>query len=55
MIFFRAVLILFFLNSYALSNENIPVKYIDVNFIINNSIVGKKIKEKIINERKKLD
>ena len=32
-----------------------PVKYIDVNFIINNSIVGKKIKEKIINERKKLD
>ena len=55
MIFFRAVLILFFLNSYALSNENIPVKYIDVNFIINNSIVGKKIKETIINERKKLD
>ena len=43
------------LSSSVLSNENIPVKYIDLNFIVNNSIVGKKIKDLIIKEKAKLE
>ena len=43
------------LSSSVLSNENIPVKYIDLNFIVNNSIVGKKIKDFIIKEKAKLE
>ena len=51
----RYFLIIFFLlNSIVLSNEKIPVKYIDLNFIVNNSRVGKKIKEQIVKEKTKL-
>ena len=54
--FRRSLLIIFFLLSTSvLSNENIPVKYIDLNFIVNNSIVGKKIKDSIIKEKTKLE
>tara|TARA_A100001011_G_scaffold201279_1_gene209585 strand:- start:306 stop:824 length:519 start_codon:yes stop_codon:yes gene_type:complete len=54
--FCRSFLIIFFLlNSSALSNENIPVKYIDLNFIVNNSVIGKKIKDSIIKEKTKLE
>ena len=49
---FFLVIILF--NTLALSNEKIPVKYIDLNFIVNNSIVGKEIKDLIISENEKL-
>ena len=49
---FFLVIILF--NTIALSNEKIPVKYIDLSFIVNNSIVGKKIKDLIISENEKL-
>ena len=38
-----------------MSNENIPVKYIDLNFIVNNSVIGKKIKDSIIKEKTKLE
>ena len=54
--FCRSFLIIFFLlYSSVLSNENIPVKYIDLNFIVNNSIIGKKIKDLIIKEKTKLE
>ena len=49
-------MIICFINTYAFSNEEIkiPVKYIDLNMIVNNSIVGKKIKKTIIDESNKL-
>ena len=54
--FCRSFLIIFFLlSSSVLSNENIPVKYIDLNFIVNNSIIGKKIRDLIIKEKTKLE
>ena len=52
----RSFLIIFFLlSSSVLSYENIPVKYIDLNFIVNNSIIGKKIRDLIIKEKTKLE
>ena len=49
-------MIVCFINTYAFSNEEIkiPVKYIDLNMIVNNSIVGKKIKKMITDESNKL-
>ena len=49
-------MIICFINTYAFSNEEIkvPVKYIDLNMIVNNSIVGKKIKKMITDESNKL-
>ena len=53
--FIRIILIVFLSISPSLANEKkIPVKYIDLNYIINESNVGKKIKEKILSEGKKL-
>ena len=54
--YIKIFLVIFFINTYALSNEEIkiPVKYIDLNMIVNNSIVGKKIKKTIIDESNKL-
>ena len=46
--YLRIILIVILFITPSLSNDNIPVKYIDLNFIINESIIGKKIKEKII-------
>ena len=55
MSFFRTfLLICLFSTSVAISNEKIPVKYIDLNLVVNDSIVGKKIKSKIISEGEKL-
>jgi len=53
--FCKFFLLIFLINSSVLSNENIPVKYIDLNFIVNNSIVGKKIKDLIVKEKAKLE
>ena len=53
--FFRIFFIIFLISSPALSNQNLPVKYIDLNFIVNNSIVGKKIKDLIVKEKTKLE
>ena len=50
----RVLLIFFLIYANANSNEKIPVKYIDLNFVINNSIVGKKIKKIILDEGEKL-
>lgn len=62
MSFFRIFLIIFIFCTSASSNANIPVKYIDLNFIVNESIIGKKIKskiaangEKLRNEHKKIE
>ena len=54
--YIKIFLVIFFINTYALSNEEIkiPVKYIDLNMIVNNSIVGKKIKKMITDESNKL-
>ena len=54
--YIKIFLVIFFINTYALSNEEIkiPVKYIDLNMIVNNSIVGKKIKKTIADESNKL-
>ena len=54
MYYLRTIIILILFITPALSNENIPVKYIDLNFIVNESNVGKKIKEKILSEGEKL-
>lgn len=52
--FIRVLLVFLILNTNVYSNENIPVKYIDLKYIINNSIVGKKIKKIIFKEGEKL-
>jgi len=53
--FIRIILIIFLSITSSLANEKkIPVKYIDLNFIINESNIGKKIKEKILSEGEKL-
>ena len=52
--FIKVLLVFFLLYTNANSTENIPVKYIDLKFIINNSIVGKKIKKAILNEGEEL-
>ncbi len=52
--FIRVLLLFLILNTHAYSNENIPVKYIDLKFVINNSIIGKKIKKIILNEGENL-
>ena len=53
--FCRFFFIIFFISTSVLANEKIPVKYIDLNYIVNNSIVGKKIKDLIIKEKTKLE
>ena len=52
--YLRIILIVFLFITPSISNDKIPVKYIDLNLIINESIVGKKIKEKIISDGEKL-
>ena len=53
---FLQLIIFFYLVIFsAESNTNIPVKYIDLNRIVNESIVGKQIKDLIVNERKKFN
>ena len=52
--YLRIILIVILFITPSLSNDNIPVKYIDLNFIISESIIGKKIKEKIISDGEKL-
>jgi len=53
--FFQSIIFFFLIIFSAESNTNIPVKYIDLNKIVNESIVGKQIKDLIINERKKFN
>ena len=53
--FFQLIIFFFLIIFSAESNTNIPVKYIDLNKILNESIVGKQIKDLIINERKKFN
>ena len=53
--FFQSIIFFFLIILSAESNTNIPVKYIDLNKIVNESIVGKQIKDLIINERKKFN
>ena len=52
--YLKIILIFILLIVPSLSNENIPVKYIDLNYIVNESNVGKKIKEKILSDGEKL-
>ena len=52
--FYIVFLIIIFFNTTSLSNTNLPYKYIDLNFIVNNSEAGKNIKKKISSERDKL-
>jgi outer membrane protein len=52
--FYIVFLIVIFFNTTSLSNTNLPYKYIDLNFIVNNSEAGKNIKKKISSERDKL-
>ena len=53
--FLRIFFVFYLISLPVLSNDKIPVKYIDLNFIVNNSIVGKKIKDIIIKEKTKLE
>ena len=53
--FLRIFFVFYLISSPALSNDKIPVKYIDLNFIVNNSIVGKKIKDLKIKKKTKLE
>ena len=53
--FFQLIIFFFLIIFSAESNTNIPIKYIDLNKIVNESIVGKQIKDLIINERKKFN
>ena len=53
--FFQSIIFFFLIIFSAESNTNIPVKYIDLNKVVNESIVGKQIKDLIINERKKFN
>ena len=53
--FLQLIIFLFLVIFSAESNTNIPVKYIDLNRIVNESIVGKQIKDLIVNERKKFN
>ena len=55
--YIKIFLIICFFNTHAFSNENkikFPVRYIDINLIVNDSLVGKKIKKIINDESKKL-
>ena len=54
MYYTRIFLLFFLFINPSLSNENIPVKYIDLKYIVNESNIGKKIKEKILLEGEKL-
>ena len=51
--FIRFFLIIFFLSFNANSNENIVVRYIDIEFIFKNSSIGKKISKDLNEENKK--
>ena len=55
--YIKIFLIICFFSTYAFSNENkiqFPVRYIDINLIVKDSLVGKKIKEIITEESNKL-
>ena len=49
--FFQLIIIFLLISFTAESNSNIPVKYIDLNRIVNESNIGKQIKDLIVNER----
>ena len=51
--FFKIFLISICFTSIASSNEKNIIRYIDLNYIINESIAGKKIKQKLENENSK--
>jgi outer membrane protein len=50
--FFLTITIMLFFNNISSAQENLNLKYVDLNFIINNSIIGKKIKENLKNKNK---
>ena len=50
--FFLTITIILFFNNISIAQENLNLKYVDLNFIINNSIIGKKIKENLKNKNK---
>ena len=55
--YIKIFLIICFFSTYAFSNENkiqFPVRYIDINLIVNDSLVGKKIRKIITDENNKL-
>ena len=51
--FFNVFFIFIFSINIAVSNEKNTIRYIDLNFIINESIAGKKIKQNLENENSK--
>ncbi len=50
--FFRKILIFFIFIGYAEANNN--VKFVDINFIVNNSVSGKNLNQIINNKNKKI-
>ena len=52
-LFIKLILLYFFLNNIVLANEKINLRYIDMNYIINNSDIGKKIIKKLEDENTK--
>lgn len=52
-LFIKLIVLYFFLNNIALGNEKINLRYIDMNYIINNSDIGKKIIKKLEDENAK--
>ena len=55
--YIKIFLIICFFNTHAFSNENeikFPIRYIDINLIVNDSLVGKKIRKIITDENNKL-
>ena len=54
MIFIRILLILFFLSHNTHSSEKVVIRYIDFDFVFNNSSIGKELNKNSTNEKKKL-
>lgn len=52
-LFVKLIILFFFLNNIVFGNEKINLRYIDMNYIINNSDIGKKIIKKLEDENAK--
>ena len=47
---FNLVIFFLLMSNFTIASENLNLKYIDLNFIINNSIIGEKIKDNLKNK-----
>jgi len=47
---FNLAIFFFLMSNFTIASENLNLKYIDLNFIINNSIIGEKVKDNLKNK-----